>query len=413
MSKAEDFLILDDLDWYNDYSDKKYKLIHLTIDRFDFVTEDLFLLAASRLYSRGELIVKMKAGNRHQSLLDLASVYEFDLVDSSEYVFQRNYVFRFNGKQFKSGYSVMQAKLHLDDCIALFKEVFGTTMSREFWLWKYPKDKVAHSVVALRNNRVVAHYGFCSRNALYNGSVFGATQACDSMVASSDRGFISSSIFNELIKLGERVFYSKLSPVSIAYGFPHGRQYKLGARLKLFTPISAIWEVIFSIPNNVVNGPTSDADYLDCKLVEAVSSERDRIDVALEIMFSEKDTLLLKRDFQYLLHRYVYHPVFNYEIYRIENCYFIIKVSHGKLFLMDYFGAGDVYGQKLDIFISYLSKLYPGQTLHLWCLDDALSLFINPKKVVDTGAVFVNKRYSSSLPDFKRWWITMGDTDFL
>jgi hypothetical protein len=68
------------------------------------------------------------------------------------------------------------------------------------------------------------------------------------MVASNERGAITSSVFYELVQLGEKPFFALDSNISVIYGFPHGRHYRLGARLRLYEPVSPIFEVVFDIP---------------------------------------------------------------------------------------------------------------------------------------------------------------------
>lgn len=406
-------LFLTSEDWFEDYSVCKYQLVHLTVDDPSLSIIDIFMLAASRLGLGGELIVRFNAAFSSISFptffVSLGRSFGFEAI-ASTYNSSSQFSFRFNGPETKLGYQMQLAQTVSDRCIALFKDVFGHAISKEFWNWKYPRDSEPHSVIALQNNQVVAHYGLCDRLAAYNNSTWEASQACDVMVALQERGAISSSVFYELVKIGERPFYGSNSTVSFIYGFPHGRHFKLGARLKLYTPISPIFEVVFEIPSR---GVLSDAESSRIELVVVNSSVKSSIEAVLELMFSVPDTLLLKRDYLYLLHRYAHHPEYDYKIYRFEGCYFIIKPTADRIFLMDYLGELNVYAEKLNAFILYLSEIYPSFALHLWCLEDIAASFINPKQVVNTGAFFVYKRYSDSLPDFKRWWISMGDTEFL
>lgn len=412
MSNSSEVLFLTGEQWYDDYSAKKFRFIHLTLSQMNISTTDLFMLAASRIYPQGEFIIRIDGVNNESDILDKASAFDFSIVarNHSTGLRSQQYTFRFNGEETRQGYELAQACFFTDGCIDLFKGVFGAAISTRFWHWKYPRNKKARSVVALKNNKVVAHYGFCDRNAVYNNATWGASQACDVMVAPKDRGAIKSSIFYELAKLGEQPFYTDNS-ISIIYGFPHGRSYKLGARLKLYAPVSPILEVIFNIPGETSNDSGSHCS--SGELIAVSSSEKKEIEIALQSMFSVKDTFLLKRDYQYLLQRYVHHPEYHYDIYRFQGSYFIIKAADGKIFLMDYWGDLTAYTQNLDAFIHSLSSRYAGYALHLWCLEDISTSFINPHKVVNTGAFFVCRRYSDNLPDIKHWWITMGDTEFL
>lgn len=409
MNRPNDILISNTETWRNDSGDDKYYFIHLSLSSNDIPSTDLFMLAASRLYHQGELIIRVSTDSLYLDLFQVAMLFDFKLISARNNK-TNQYIFQFNGRQTKLGYQMAPSAAYSDQCISLFKNAFDSSISVQFWDWKYPKDKAVKSVVALKNNKAVAHYGLCDRKAIYNNTALGFSQASDVMVAPDERGSISSSVFYELVQLGEKPFYSKASDVSVIYGFPHGRHYKLGARLKLYQPVSPIMNVIFKIPETNTNdskrGPKAE-------LIEIRPGAEANINSALQRMFSIKDVLLLQRSYQYLLQRYVFHPIFKYSIYCFDGCYFVIKVINKKIFLMDYFGEIDVYAEKLEGFISSLSNEFPNFELQLWCLKDISTLFINPREIVDTGAVFVYKKYTSKLPDFKRWWISMGDTEFL
>lgn len=412
MSNSREVLFLTGEQWYDDYSAKKFRFIHLTLSYMNISTTDLFMLAASRIYPQGEFIIRVDDVNNESDILDKASAFDFSIIANNHSTgsLGQQYTFRFNGQETRKGYELAQARFFTDGCMDLFKKVFESTISKKFWLWKYPSDQEPRSVIALKHNQVVAHYGFCDRFAVYNNNEIDTTQACDVMVAPGDRGAISSSVFYELVKIEEKLLQSENSTISFVYGFPHGRSYKLGARLKLYNPISPIWEVAFSIAQK----STTHSGKIDKAELILVSPDRkDDINATLTLMFAAQDTLILKRDYHYLLQRYVHHPEYQYEIYRFKECYFIIKPLKDRVLLMDYFGKLENYAQNLAAFIAYLTNIYPGMSLHLWCLEDMCDVFSNAKSIVNTGAFFVNKQYSSNLPNFKSWWITMGDTEFL
>ncbi|MBQ0768628.1 MAG: GNAT family N-acetyltransferase, partial [Bizionia sp.] len=213
---------------------------------------DIFMLAASRLFKQGEFILRISGRASFLDINSIAIAFNFKRISSINKVVD-SIAFRFEGQEIKLGYQMLQARTLTSGCVSLFKEVFGHEISNEFWHWKYPRHNEPHSVAAIKNNQVVAHYGLSDRSAVYNDTIWEASQACDVMVSSNERGSISSSVFYELVKIGERPFYRDNSDVSFIYGFPHGRSYKLGARLKLYTPISRIFEVVFDITANSIS----------------------------------------------------------------------------------------------------------------------------------------------------------------
>lgn len=411
MIDSDSILILTGRAWFDDYSHQKYHCIHLTMTCGSISSVDLFMLAASRLHRNGEFLIKLSSPLSYGNLTSMAIIFDFERIDTNQ-TLSTQLVFRFCGRETKLGFQMAQSRSYSDYCLSLFADAFDSSISDKFWHWKYPKDKVVNSVVALKNNKAVAHYGLCDRNALYNDRVFGFAQASDVMVAPGERGAISSSIFYELVQLGEKPFYASDSNISVIYGFPHGRHYKLGARLKLYEPVSPIFEVVFDIPDDSKSEGAASTS-IEVELVKLNVNSKAGIEHLWKSMTSSANVLLLERSYLYLLQRYAFHPEYKYSIYHFENCYFVIKVSGDKIFLMDYLGLIESYAENLVLFISFLSKRGLGRKLHLWCLEDISTLFIEPIQIMDTGAVFVCKKYSSDLPDLKRWWITMGDTEFL
>lgn len=416
-AKSNCTLFLTSENWFKDYSLCKYRLVHLTINDQNLSMINIFMLASSRLKSKGVLIVRFRDLSFFSvsSLVSMARAFSFENLTTSNNYFGQ-YIFRFEGRETKLGYQMQQARSVSDDCIALFSAVFGNVISKEFWHWKYPVDKDVFSFAAVKDNRVVAHYGFCNRSLMYNNTTFLGAQACDVMVSSRERGALSNSIFNELFRLGERVFYSKNSVISVAYGFPHERHYKLGARLKLYLPVSTISQVSFDIPNSISHKKLHKDNVFSPIEIQTVNKKH--LNALLQEMTSTRDTVVLNRDYLYLLGRYAHHPEYDYDIYELEECYFVLKVEGSQVFLMDYIGALDRFINNVHYFLFLLSCQYSGKRLHLWCLEcvaDEIAKFSfsTTKKVINTGAMFVIRNYSETNPDFKQWWISMGDAEFL
>lgn len=416
-AKSTCTLFLTSENWFEDFSLCKYQLVHLTINDQNLSVINIFMLASSRLRSKGVLIVRFRDLSffSGSSFVSMARAFSFEnLTSSNNYSGQM--IFRFDRRETKLGYQMQQASTVSDGCIALFSAVFGSVISKEFWHWKYPVDKDVFSFAAIKDNRVVAHYGFCNRSLMYNNTALLGAQACDVMVSSRERGALSNSIFNELFRLGERVFYSENSAISVAYGFPHGRHYKLGARLKLYSPVSAISQATFDIPNSNVHKNLHKVNVLNSIGIQTVNKKH--LNALLQVMTSSRDTVVLNRDYLYLLGRYAHHPEYNYDIYELEECYFVLKVEGSQIFLMDYIGALDRFMNNIDHFIFLLSYQYSGKRLHLWCLERVANeiaefQFSTTKKVIGTGAMFVIRTYSEANSDFKQWWISMGDAEFL
>ena len=425
-----DVLLLNDDSWHEYLSDVKYRfiLLDLTCSHDPCSLIDIFMLASSRMRKQGEFALRLSdvkfqqgdfSGSFLASMLDAANVYAFKLISrSSPSNMSTLCIFRYQGEETKSGHQMAHAVSYSEICRQLFSTVFEHSISEAFWNWKYPRDKIGHSVVALNADKAIAHYGLCDRGAVYNGDVFGFAQACDVMVDSRSRGAISSSVFYDLVKHGEKPFYAKDSPISLIYGFPHGRHYKLGARLKLYQPVSSIFEVVYQLGSlGTSNGLDVVNDFADSEgsIISLVDgfAEKKAIEGALLVMQGIKNTLLLTRSYSYFLQRYVYHPEFRYDVYRVKDTFFIVKKTNNQLFVMDFFGDLHDYSKMLVLLVIYLAGQFQECTLHLWCLKDITAEFIAPFSVNDTGAVFVSKTYSPDLPEFSRWWITMGDTEFL
>lgn len=403
----DDVLILSKYKYLECCSNKKYRVIILNDIVINDCLFDIFMLSASRLATGGELTLRFCGDLSFASRIkNVAITFGFDLPSSSNPQASQ-ITFSFLGREAKNEVQMARSTRYADSCIMLFESVFGHSISREFWYWKYPLSRDVKSVVALEGQTVISHYGLCDRAGVYNSKEYNFLQAADVMVSPSHRGRLSSSIFSELVQFGERPFYRDTSDIGLIYGFPHGKAYRLGKRLKHYQPVSSIYEVTF----NIVQMSKSAEGF-----VEAFSYDpglESEVRAACLDMMQTKDVLLLRRDYNYLLRRYFFHPEYNYRVFKSDCCFFVVRVLDDKLFLMDYFGCLSSYSSNLRLFISYLSNLFSGFTLQLWCLESILSSFESSASVVDTGAYFVYKEYKSNLPEFNTWWITKGDTDFL
>jgi hypothetical protein len=123
MVDKNSLLIVTDLAWFDDYSQQKYHCIHLTVTHANISEVDLFMLAASRLYHKGEFLIKLSTPLGYNNLTSMATKFNFERINTHQ-TLSNQLVFRFSGRETKTILIVafLFLKMRLD---LLFQINFG------------------------------------------------------------------------------------------------------------------------------------------------------------------------------------------------------------------------------------------------------------------------------------------------
>lgn len=122
-----------------------------------------------------------------------------------------------------------------DAIIALFREVFGASVDRAWWDWKYRHPDWI-GTVALTDEQVLAgFYGVVPRTAYWQGRALPVCQMVDSMVAGHSRvASRSSGAFQEMCLRFLTPNVGDDKPFALAFGFPNERAMRAGEHMAVY-----------------------------------------------------------------------------------------------------------------------------------------------------------------------------------
>jgi hypothetical protein len=109
MVNENSVLIVTDKAWFDNYSQQKYHYIHLTVNDTNISDVDLFMLAASRLYHKGEFLIKLNTPLGYDHLMSMATKFDFERINTHQ-TLSNQLVFRFCGRETKLGFQMAQSK---------------------------------------------------------------------------------------------------------------------------------------------------------------------------------------------------------------------------------------------------------------------------------------------------------------
>lgn len=303
---------------------------------------------------------------------------------------------------------------------ALFAQVFGHEMSPAHWHWKYGDERGAGIGIWRHDGQLVAHYGGTSRRISMFGRPERAFQACDLMVAESDRGtltrrgpvFLAAATFLE-----HELGYG--APHLLGVGFPNKKAYELPRRLGLYTgAIARIQEVSWPA---VLSRPS--LRYRIREIDVGTEAGAAAADACWEAMRASMDAFIVgARDAAYLRHRYAEHPDKRYRIFLAESRFgrrplgLLVLQTGARCELLDAVGALAAMPRLVHHARRVAAAMGAGE-LFAWLADNILPHFLLPPeaRVSDIDVVVPANNWTPGPAQddiVGKWWLTGGDTDF-
>lgn len=305
----------------------------------------------------------------------------------------------------------------LPGCLSLFKEAFAAEMSPELWQWKYGEGR-GRAVVARRNGHIVAHYGATSRRIAINGRIVEGLQVCDVMVVPGERGLMTKKgVFFEVASAFLETHFGYYDEHELAFGFPNHRAMRVAERLGLYGEVGRISEVRWTpYPSFRVRyaATLSDVAELDDGLLARLWGQ-----MAADL----PDAVLVVRDPAYVRYRYQHHPVHRYEALVVRDRLTgrphgvaILRCDNNECKLMDMLAPLNsipllvdaartaAARRSLSVVTAWISSSYAR------CLVHGGGVATDTDIRIPTN-VWTDGRSVERLQD--RWWLMMGDTDFL
>jgi hypothetical protein len=299
----------------------------------------------------------------------------------------------------------------------LFACVFGHEISTDLLDWKYADGRGQSWVARLEGELApLVHCGVCFRDLTFAGRVVRAGQLVDLMAAPKGFGLSrGSSPFALLLRRVLEQLATTEGTNGVAFGFPSGRSMRLAEYCGVAVEVDR-WLELHLLPERVAGAPRIRpwrAEGSDSALAKWAWS---RLAVSLS------DAVLGVRDMDYLVHRYLRHPAFSYQIMVVESAWLgrpiglLVLRRHEHCFeLLDLLAAWEDMPQMLCSLRNWLA-LSHGELAVLNLTESfarQLAPFVSSLKPTEfriMGNPFCLDPALRGLDD--RWWLTGGDTEY-
>ncbi len=339
----------------------------------------------------------------------------FDLLDHSGFFDEQGaacFVLKYSRNRLPRWRLSHVRKEHFSEIADLFQNVFGHTLSRELWDWKYSKGH-GNAVVARRNGEIVAHYGGIYRDVLCRGRPYWVFQACDVMVKASERGVLTRQGPFFLTAATTAEIYGPP-----AYGFPTARHtlvtIKMGLSCEVGKMVEFRWKPISKMPFWMSR----------CRIVDSLDLEQhQRIDQLWNSLAADlKDAVVGVRNWSYLNKRYVQHPHFLYDIVEIFGRFtneslgvIVLRRLENSCELLDIVGPLKNF-KTLIRHAQRFSALWKLPYVFCWMTDNFSDVFdvnLATREALDLSVLSSCWTKDAQVEIYKdRWWLSSGDTDF-
>ena len=304
-----------------------------------------------------------------------------------------------------------------DACLELFEKSFGEAVDPLFWDWKYSMGRNV-SFVAFREGKLVAHYGCLSRKINAFGMPGSAVQITDVMVDPTERGLFTKRGAFYLVASASQVSLigSGSSDHLLGYGFPTERHMRLGMRSGLYEQVERMTELYWE-PHMMVNSMMTVA--MEIRLDEHIQSIRTLWSKMKQDLCN---CIIGEREADYLILRYQVNPKFNYHFFLVSRRWgqplgLIVLRRDGELCrLID--AVAPI--RNLPLLVGYARSIaaeWGSKTMVAWITSHQAISFGNnyAERVVSNICIPCNVYHHCISSDRVRnkWWMMMGDTDFM
>ena len=310
---------------------------------------------------------------------------------------------------------------------SLFREIFKHSMSDALWDWKYAQGRGV-AMLAHHFGKPVAHYGGIFRSVRYHGDQIQTLQCADIMVRQQGRSSLArKGTYHSLAVafFDRHAGYDRT--VLMVFGFPNKRLSKLGKLLGIHKPVGRVLEPRWSV-SSTPSAALVEPELVDYLLPEdnysSDSSKHQKIVNELDrCLANDLDQYIVGvRDSNYVAHRYLDNPIFNYEIKLVfdephQHCIGVIvfRQEGDSLLLMDLIAGVDNFAILIQQARRYAQNLKL-KNVTMWVTQNHLPLLgIEPTSIHDPE-VDIPTSTCTDGPSVEtlsnKWFLTTGDTDF-
>ena len=304
----------------------------------------------------------------------------------------------------------------------LFQQIFDKPMSEAFWQWKY-RSHPAHSIGALRDGLLQAHYGAIGLDACFFGNPARVVQIVDVMVRPAARqGVRNRSLFFRTCTHFVDQYVGHGRTYLFGFGFPSERAMNLAARLGVYAPVGQMKEISWDI-----SGRGGKAGWLT-KMTPVTLDSFDSMRNSLEELWEQqaqdlREHVVIRKNADWINWRYLQNPDVQYKLWLLRSRFsrkpaglIVLKAEAERMLLMDCIGplqniptlvqqaiakSREAGKHKL---VTWISAAFENHFLVQGGKAERLPIII-PANIWSEGPK----------PDELRdhWWLMPGDTDFL
>ena len=300
--------------------------------------------------------------------------------------------------------------------LRLFQQSFGRNLGKKLWIWRFMDNPAGLGVIELcwDGDILVAQYAVTAVASRIDGQDCLTGLSGTTMTHSKYRGM-------GLFPILARKTYARMAEMGMvmAWGFPNAMSHRGFVK-------DLDWTNIYEIPVfhlNLMNSQYLSLPTSDDALAEVTDFD-ERFDLLWETV-KDDHSLLTKRDQRYLQWRYVQNPSGQYRIltYLVQRTllgYAVFKQYRDEIQIVDILTVKDVkVGVRLISGIVEIARRESAVAVSLWLnvshlLHHTLERigFRNSEPITYFGGLVLRPNLSETeLYDFRRWYLTMGDSD--
>lgn len=302
---------------------------------------------------------------------------------------------------------------------ALFRRAFGGNIGAAEWRWKYPQPG-GLSLLAMRRERVIAHYGGQARRMSCLGRPLAAVQVSDIMVDPGEPATLGRNTpFRAIASTFAAATSGPGRAHAFVFGFPSPRASRLGERLGMYTRVGTLRYYRWPPSRRRVGRlrrltPAELIDHGDALWQRQAARLAD-------------DRVLCVRDAAWVRQRYAEHPSGAYtarasmDIWGRIQAAALLCEREDTWELIDLLGEPRHY-RRLVLGLSREAHVCAGKPLVGWLTPAVLGWLPEPQVAADSGAGpeldwlpvnIAGPEHQSWVPWLQeRCWMTGGDTDY-
>jgi len=297
----------------------------------------------------------------------------------------------------------------------LFLKCFGYSTPDELLKWKYCTSG-GFGLGAYNKQDLIGFIGALPRETFFCGKSVKAIQVCDVMVHPNFRHLQPKyGVFQDMATrfLNTQIGFN--APYQLGYGFPSNRAFRLAERLNLYAPVD------YMVRLDWFRQITPNGYFFRSR--EITQNDANMVDKLGEAMHeSFNDSIIGKRDWDYLRSRYLTHPTNRYLCLRIasyltgRNQGIVILRKHPNGFLewVDLIAPKQKITNLIHSVLRFARRAQCPH-IYLWVTDSHRKLFdICDPKVTSLDIVIPAYNSENSIPIkdiIGRWFLMSGDSD--